>query len=197
MSDGPDANALRLENRDRLPAGIAYLLAKFPRPGWPGDDNFDGIASHWIAHHDRLRDVGGLLQASTASFREGALQPAEFRAFLAPRLRWFLQILEGHHHFEDTYLFPPFRALDPRLVSGMDLLEQDHETIHHHLEASAASGQLLLQALAADGDAARRAADAHADQSGKLLHFMMRHLDDEEDLVIPTILDRGGRIPGI
>lgn len=191
-----DRIALRIENRRGLPADIAYLLQKYPRAAWPRDGGFDGIASAWLEHHDWFRDVGGLLRKGTEAYREADEDPAAFRAFFAPRLRWFLQRLEGHHGIEDEAAFPVFRALDRRLVIGMDLLEEDHGTIHQLLVSTVESGAALAKALPSGRDAARTAADAYAANADRLLDYLMRHLHDEEDLVIPTILDQGGTLPG-
>ena len=48
-----------------------------------------------------------------------------------------------------------------------------------------------LGAAAQDSDAMRFAGDAYADASGRLLAMLNRHLDDEEDLIVPIILARG------
>ena len=37
------------------------------------------------------------------------------------------------------------------------------------------------------------ATDLYADASERLLKFLVRHLDDEEDLIMPVILDQGER----
>lgn len=195
---GHDRTLLRIENRQGLPADVAYLLEKYPRAGWPLDGGFNGIASSWLEHHDWFRDVGSTLLKTTTAYRETEGEDPElFRAFFAPRLRWFLQRLEGHHGIEDEVAFPAFRALDRRLAIGMDLLEEDHGTIHHLLVASAESGAELVAALVSGRDAARSAADAYAANADRLLDFLLRHLHDEEDLVVPTILDQGGTLPGL
>ena len=41
-----------------------------------------------------------------------------------------------------------------------------------------------------DGDPLRAAGDAYAAANDALLRQLRRHLDDEEDLIIPLILDR-------
>jgi hypothetical protein len=43
----------------------------------------------------------------------------------------------------------------------------------------------------------RRASDNYADASGALLKGLLRHLDDEEDLIVPLILDRGEEALGV
>ena len=90
-------------------------------------------------------------------------------------------------------MFPRFRALDERMVVGFDLLENDHEIIHEKLIASAESGQRLVVAFAEGGDAARRAANVYAAHADRLLDWLLRHLSDEEDLVIPAMLEHTDR----
>ena len=38
-----------------------------------------------------------------------------------------------------------------------------------------------------------RATDLDVDTSERQLKFLVRHLDDEEDLIVPVILDQGER----
>ena len=42
-------------------------------------------------------------------------------------------------------------------------------------------------------DARRAAADLYANASDRLVAGLMRHLDDEEDPIVPVILDQGER----
>lgn len=184
------APELWLPNRTaKLPADIAYLREKYPRETWDEHRNFGQTAAFWLQMHNMFRELGGMLKTATHEFREGALDPDEFHRFFAPRLRYFLQHLEGHHQVEDYNYFPLFRSYDKRMIVGFDLLEEDHEVIHDLLLSSAQTGQAMLAALHTEGDARRFAADAYADNSDKLLNWLLRHLDDEEDLVIPSILE--------
>ena len=48
-------------------------------------------------------------------------------------------------------------------------------------------------ALQESEDRQRFAADAYADENSRLIAMLTRHLADEEDLIIPLILDRGDR----
>ena len=99
-------------------------------------------------------------------------------------------MLHGHHHVEDFHYFPTFRAADPRLNRGFDVLASDHELLHE-------SGLTVIEALngfisdiRGDGgvDGQRRAADSYIEASQLLCRRVLRHLDDEEDLVIPLML---------
>jgi hypothetical protein len=48
-----------------------------------------------------------------------------------------------------------------------------------------------------DADVLRFAAERYSDTSGALLRLLTRHLGDEEDLIIPLILDRGEAALGV
>ena len=185
---------LLLPNRTGgLPADIAYLREKYPKEHWRAHENFGQMAGFWLQVHNMFRELGGALKESTHAFREGEMDAEAFQRFFAPRLSYFLGHLEGHHNIEDYAYFPRFRALDPRMITGFDLLENDHEVIHEKLIASGESGEALIEALASEGDARRYAADAYADNSDVLLDWLLRHLGDEEDLVVPAILEHSER----
>ena len=134
---------------------------------------------------------------STNEFREGLVTPERFRAWYAPRLQTFLGHLEGHHNIEDYQMFPIFNAAEPRLMKGFDILELDHGTIHAAMERMAETANAFMQAPAGDNDKMRYAGDAYADTADRLMRMLDRHLGDEEDLVIPLILDRGEEALGL
>jgi Hemerythrin HHE cation binding domain len=169
------------------------LIERYPREAWSGNGNLGAVAQFWLDRHAEFRALGAMLTAATDEFREAKLTPEEFRRFFAPRLQFFLHGLEGHHQIEDFQYFPIFRLAEPRLAKGFDVLEGDHEAIHADLlnVVDAATG--LLRTLGDDRDTRRAATDAYADASGRLLKCLVRHLDDEEDLIVPVILDQGER----
>lgn len=194
-TDNPD---LRLANRKgKLPADIAYLLEKYPREIWDEHRNLGQLSQFWLQRHNMFRELGSMLKTMTHDFRETSQSPGDFQSQFAPRLNFFLNQLNGHHQMEDHHYFPVFRKLDKRLIIGFDLLEEDHEVIHRELFATAEVAQKLMQALAEDRDAQLRAADAYVEKSDQLLNWLMRHLEDEEDLFVPVILDRTEEAIGI
>ena len=146
--------------------------------------------------HDSLRKHGRELGRVTDIFREGRLGAADFQRAFVPRLNHFLQHLNGHHQIEDSAYFPRFRALDPRMAAGFDILENDHGVIHESLLASADCARRLIASLGQAGDERSRAVDAYAAAAEQLLALLVRHLSDEEDLVIPAILEHGERSIG-
>jgi hemerythrin-like domain-containing protein len=184
---------LALESRSALPDDIAYLRAPYPRAGWREHLNFGELSNFWLQVHDHLRKQGGHLEQLTTEFREGRANALHYRNAFVPGLSHFLQHLNGHHQIEDLHYFPKFRALDSRMAAGFDLLDQDHRRIHDALLASAGAANQFLSSFERGQDALRHAGDAYAGQADRLLSLLLRHLADEEDLVIPAMLHHGER----
>jgi len=185
-----------LAERDGISEDLAYLRANYPKREWRAHRNFGELTAFWLHVHDSLRAHGAELVRLTTGFREGQVDAGGFQRAFVPRLNQFLQHLQGHHQIEDHAYFPKFRALDPRMVAGFDLLEADHHHIHEALLASARSAQALLTALPGGGDAARAAVENYAGDADLLLALLLRHLADEEDLVVPAMLHHGERSVG-
>ena len=187
MSEDP----LDLERRAGLPADLLRLLETYPREIWAAHDNIHGLASMWLQRHDMFRDLGGLLTAAIADYREGRKDARAFAGFFAPRLEFFLGHLNGHHQVEDQHYFPVFARAESRLKRGFDILDKDHHLIHDALERNAETANAFLRALGENEDRQRFAADAYAAENERLVAMLGRHLTDEEDLIVPLILDRG------
>jgi hypothetical protein len=183
--------APRIDPACRLPADLLYLLERHPRAGWKGHARLGGLGRFWLERHAMFRELGGLLEGGLDAFREGRVPPHELEAWLLPRLRFFLAQLEEHHAVEDRHYFPAFRAAEPRLARGFELLDRDHEALHAAIDAVARSAQGLFRALRGPQAGREAAAVHHAAASAELVRGLARHLDDEEDLVIPLLLERG------
>lgn len=186
-----------LERRGGLPEDLRWLVKKYPREDWQGHDNIHGMASMWLQRHDMFRELGGKLTAGIGDYHEGKLDTQGFARWFAPRLNFFLGNLDGHHNVEDHHYFPVFAEAEKRLKRGFEILDADHHLIHEALELNAEAANAFLRTLSEDADKQRFAADAYADENTRLIAMLTRHLDDEEDLIIPLILDRGDRALGI
>lgn len=182
---------LALGRRQGLPDDLRYLLDRYPRERWDGHANLGGMAQFWLQRHDMFRELGGMLKQGMADYREDRLEAQAFASFFVPRLRFFLQQLHGHHQIEDMHYFPVFIRAETGLKRGFDLLDADHHVIHEALERNAHGANDFLGKLGQGRDAARFAADAYAEDTDRLVSMLMRHLEDEEDLIVPVILDRG------
>ncbi len=185
------------EDRAGLPEDLRVLLARYPRALWPGHANLGAMAQFWLSRHAMFRELGGMLDAATGKYRGGALTPRDFADYFAPRLQFLLSQLHAHHMIEDHHYFPIFRAADKRLAPGFEILDNDHVVLHRHIEQSAETANAVLAALDAEKDQRSRAIETYASASARLLRSLGRHLDDEEDLIVPLILDRGEGALGV
>ena len=192
-----DSETLDLASRSGWPEDLRVLMARYPREQWAGHANLGEMARFWLSRHDMFRELAGMIRNIETQFRSGALSAVEFPRLFVPRLQFLLSQLEVHHQIEDLHHFPLLRAADEHLARGFDVLEADHHTIHADMDRTADTANALLRALSGDADHLRRCGDDYADASAALLKGLIRHLDDEEDLIVPLILDRGEAAIGV
>ena len=180
---------LALFERAAISDEVAVLRPNYPRPVWPGHANLGETAKFWLQRHAMFREFGTVLTSASTTFREDPADADGFYRWMGPRLRLFLGELHGHHAVEDHHYFPVFRAADARLGAGFDILDADHQVIdgliHQLAEAGTALGVAVRDGRGGAGEAERLAAVLDRTLAG-----VMRHLDDEEDIVVPLILDR-------
>ncbi len=182
---------LELSLRTGWPEDLRVLLERYPREVWPSHVNLGDTARFWLQRHANFRRIGKSLRSGTTLFREGKVALPVFQSWIVPRLQHFLSDLHAHHQIEDLNYFPILREAEPRLTKGFEVLENDHAAIHESIEELVnATNEFLGEA---EADALRTASDRFSDASDALLSGLLRHLDDEEDLIIPLILDRGDR----
>ena len=188
---------LVLGERKGLPVELCYLLERYPRDQWQGHENLGGMAQFWLQRHDMFRELGGMLDTSVGNYREQRLEAQPFASFFVPGLQFFLQQLHGHHQIEDMHYLPVFERAEMGLKRGFALLDNDHHVIHDALERNVHGASHILGKLGEGRDAARFTADAYADDTERLVKMLLRHLEDEEDLIIPVILDSGEAALGV
>jgi iron-sulfur cluster repair protein YtfE (RIC family) len=181
--------ALALETRAGWPADLRLLIDRYPRECWTGHANLGAMAQFWLARHDMFREIAAALGEATTAFREGRASAQDFRAWFPPRLQFFLQQLNAHHQVEDLHYFPVFQAAEARLAHGFDVLETDHKVIHESIVTTVEAANALLRTPVNDGTMVG-AGERYAAASEALLRQLGTHLGDEEDLIVPLILDR-------
>jgi hypothetical protein len=192
-----DRLTFALDKRTGWPSEMRFLIERHPRETWQSHANLGEMTRFWLERHGMFRSLGGALSEETARFREGKVGAAEFQAWFVPRLQFFLSQLNAHHHIEDHHYFPLFQNAEPRLQRGFDVLESDHEVIHEAILGIIDPANALLRSIAGPADATRTAGDQYAEASDRLLSRLLRHLDDEEDLIVPLVLDRGEQKLGV
>lgn len=197
IPDSADLDSLALARRSGWPEDLRVLVARYPREQWDIHPNLGEMARFWLSRHAMFRELSGAIEQIAALFRAGRLPPEEFARQFVPRLQFMLDQLNVHHQIEDIHYFPIFRAADGRLARGFDVLEGDHHHIHGDMALTAETANALLRSLQGAGDTMRRCGDNYAGASGTLLKGLVRHLDDEEDLIVPLILDRSEEALGV
>lgn len=186
-----DTTPENLFTRTGLPEDLRALVARYPRETWDDGQPIGTTGRFWLDRHGMFRELGGSIADGARSLREGEVGAEAFAGWLVPRLNMFLGELEGHHNVEDHHYFPAFAAAEPKLKHGFELLDCDHHLIHDLLEENAAAGNAFLSAIRQGGDPLKRACEAYSIDIARLMSGLTRHLDDEEDIVIPMLIERG------
>jgi hypothetical protein len=110
-------------------------------------------------------------------------------------LQSFLGALHGHHQIEDFHYFPAFREAEQNLAAGFDVLASDHELLHQGIVDIVNKTNTLLGTLNDDSaighSAQQQAGESYVATSERVFQRLLRHLNDEEDLIIPIMLERG------
>lgn len=184
------ADALALAARTGLPPEFLYLREAFPRPRWT-EAGLDPVARHWLAMHAGFRSQQAGMADLVVRWRNGGIEIRDLHGALIPALQQFLQHLDAHHRIESGHYFPAMQRIEPRIEAGVALLDRDHDAIHAHIEALVTTGRAFHQAVAAGGLHANDRLHGLAGALDRAAPELARHLDDEEDIVIPLIALRG------
>lgn len=183
---------LDLDRRRGWPPELRTWLERFPRETWR--EQRSASAQFWLDVHDGFRREIADVRTLVDDYRAARKGARELGLTGTPRIRMLVAHLHGHHGIEDIHYFPAFRAIDARLAPGIDALAGDHRLLVGRIETLAGAGEALLAALARDaagtGSAARHAADALAAAADAFTALLLKHFDDEEDLVIPLMIGR-------
>lgn len=182
-----------LASRTGLPVDFRYLLEEFPRDRWTA--RLDETAAFWLQMHAGFRDHQARMEGLVGQWRVSGDARTLHRS-LIPALQSFLQHLDGHHRIESGQYFPMMRTIEPRIGAGIDLLDRDHDSIHQTLEALFQGGLAFHQAVVGNTPDASDKAARLSDLISAGARPLLRHLEDEEDIIIPLIELRGlhGRV---
>ncbi|WP_103333914.1 hemerythrin domain-containing protein [Pseudotabrizicola formosa] len=172
-----------LAHRDHLPADLVTLLADWPRDRWSDVPGFEGLSSFWLDRHLGFRDLMSGLRLDAEHMSGGRIDPQRWQGRLLRGGEQLVQGLIGHHQVEDASYFPAMVQLEPRLARGFELLDRDHHALDGLLDGFVTAANDALQATDA-----REAALAFHASLAPFERQLIRHLEDEEDLIIPVIL---------
>ena len=164
------ANPLALDQRDGLPDSLRVLADAYPRGTWEKHENFNQMIQFWMQRHMMFRQLMELLNTDAERLMDRKIGFQDY----APRL--------SHYHIEDAHYFPQLIQLDGRIEKAFDLLESDHLAMDGLLHGMANGANAVLQ-----GGEIGTFRDTLT-EFGTLLE---RHLTDEEDIVVPVVLETG------
>ncbi|NKB49935.1 MAG: hemerythrin domain-containing protein [Alphaproteobacteria bacterium] len=178
-----------LATRDGLPDDLLQLRKRYPRDTWPGHANLGEWVQFWLDRHRMFRELGAMLDEACEHLRGERITLDEFKPWFAPRLEFFFGHLDLHHKIEEFHLFPVFAKAEPVLQHGFTLLEADHQAIHALVDTMQGAAATLLADGIVEHDQVRRAGEDTGRELAALLRGLTAHLDDEEDLIVPIVLD--------
>lgn len=125
--------------------------------------------SGFLLAHSAFRAEFGLLARVVASPRDAA-----HAALIEDQIDFLLGYLHHHHTDEDVWLWPLLRARAPHAEPVLDALEQQHQDIDPQVAVAADRG---------------RPAAERARALRRLDEMINRHLDDEERIAVPLVLE--------
>lgn len=179
---------LALGTRARLPDPLRVLAEKHPRLTWEAHPEFSALTRFWLDRHLGFRRLQTALIAETEGFLGKKVDPRRYGGTLARLAGHFINELHGHHHIEDDQYFPLLTLQDQRLTAGFDLLDRDHKSIDPKLDSLAKHTNAVLADLRAKTPDLRLTDRLRREFTG-FQRLLDRHLIDEEELVVPVILE--------
>lgn len=185
MTDTADT---ALATRAGLPEHLRVLADLYPRADWQGHANFSDLTAFWLDRHIMFRDLSSRLITASEGFLDRTADPARYGPEVSRIGGFLLNQLHGHHNIEDHHYFPQLIGLDARVDPAFELLDSDHHALDAHIQAFADGCNAVIGALQSGGDA-RKAAGDLLDQQRRFDGFLLRHLEDEEEIIVPVILE--------
>lgn len=180
---------LDLETRNALPDALRILMEEFPRNSWESNERFDGLISFWLDKHMMFRRLMQAMITDSEQMIESNIDAKQFQTRLARYGSNFVGGLYGHHQIEDTHYFPVLEKIDTRLVGGFQILDEDHHALDRHLERFTNSANNILQQTPLSND--NKFAGEFYEILQEFDKILDRHLEDEEELIVPVLLKYG------
>lgn len=179
---------LALSYRKELPDALRVLLDDFPRDAWADHPNYSELIAFWLDRHLMFRRLTQNLRLNARSALDRTISTDDYRQRLAHVGGVLLHELHGHHQIEDRHYFPVMATLDRRVRAGFVLLDKDHHELNGLLAGFADRASTVLSANPNDKATFQDKIGEFQDQLSAFEPQLIRHLVDEEELVVPLLL---------
>lgn len=183
---------LSLAGREGLPDALRVLLADYPKEAWEKHPEFGQLTRFWLDRHIMFRRLCSMMTDEAQAALDGGMDPERHAAHVSRLGGMLYGDLHGHHRIEDMHYFPQLVRLEPPLEHGFDLLEGDHGAMDGLLTRFAEDANAVIGRQGNQTDNVACFLENLRDFTG----LLVRHLTDEEELVVPVILKHGERALG-
>jgi iron-sulfur cluster repair protein YtfE (RIC family) len=177
-----------LQLREGLPEDMQILLLDYPREAWPDHPHFARSIQNWMGAHSMFRKLSNLTRTTTEAYLEKTCSPDQFSDRLGYYGDLLVRNLHGHHSWEDRSFFPELSRADRRFDAGLETLENDHALLGVTLDNLTRSANRAIKLIQLDEKQAREETAKVHQHTLDIEALLQRHLNDEEDLVVPIIL---------
>ena len=177
-----------LLNRSSLPRELKAFLLDYPRKGWSENPNFQHFSEFWLQRHEMFRELSAHLIFLSQTILNKEINEDEYQKQTRRYSSFMLQQLHLHHEMEDNYFFPGIAKYDKKLIAAIELLETDHSEISALVDAY----EKILKRCITPKETLIYAGNLLECQS-RLNKALKRHLEDEEDIIVPAALHYGYR----
>ncbi len=174
---------LDLRSRAGLPDALRALLESYPRDEWEAHPNFSGLVEFWLDRHLMFRKLTTALNEDSEAAMDGKMDAEAQKARLSRFGGMLVQQLHGHHQIEDMHYFPVLSGMERSLQRGFTILDKDHHAMDGLLERFTTGANGVLRGQVEVGAFREELLDFEA--------LLSRHLEDEEELIVPVILKHG------
>lgn len=179
---------LDLIKREKLPDALRVLVESYPREAWEAHPNFSELTRFWLDRHLMFRRLLEQMNGDAEALLDAKSAPEAYARKLHQYGGMFLNQLHQHHGIEDEHYFPQLAKLDTRLEQGFELLDSDHHTLDARLADFAKAANAALSRVE-DSAAFRDLVAGVKAEVGAFEPMLNRHLLDEEELIVPVILE--------
>ena len=177
-----------LLKRSSLSRELKAFLLDYPRKGWSENPNFEHFSEFWLQRHEMFRELSSHLISLSQSILNKQINEDEYQKRTLRCSSFMLQQLHLHHEMEDNYFFPGIAKYDKKLIAAIELLETDHTEISALFDAY----DEILNRCITPRETLIFAGKLLECQS-MLNKALKRHLEDEEDIIVPAALHYGYR----